>query len=79
MGLIDIIKPFSTLLSNALNKLQQHQEKKSWECQESNLGPLGAQQERYPLCFEAPNYQFILYSSLQITPEREWPVNHFYG
>ena len=34
MGLIDIIKPLSTLLSCAVNKSQQHQEKNSegrWE------------------------------------------------
>ena len=36
MGSIEIIKPLSTALSNAINKSQQHQENNSWEHQESN-------------------------------------------
>ena len=36
MGLIDMIKPLSTVLSSAINKSQQHQEKNSWERRESN-------------------------------------------
>ena len=44
MGSIDIIKPLSTVLSSAINKSQQHQEKNSWEDQESNPGLLGEKQ-----------------------------------
>ena len=44
MGLIDIIKPLSTVLSSAFNKPQQHQEKNSWERQESNPGLPGGKQ-----------------------------------
>ena len=51
MGLICIIKPKSTVLSSAINK--SHQEKNSWECQESNPGPLGAKRD----------YPFALYGS----------------
>ena len=37
MVLIEGIKPLSTVLIRAVNKSQQHQEKNSWERQESNL------------------------------------------
>ena len=47
MGSIDIIKHLSTLLSCAVNKSQQHQEKNSWECWGSNPGLLGEKQEFY--------------------------------
>ena len=53
MGLICIIKPLSTVLSSAVNKSQQHQEKKSWERQELNPGSLGAKRD----------YPFALYGS----------------
>ena len=36
MCLIGIIKLLSTVLSNAVNKSQPHQEKNSWESRESN-------------------------------------------
>ena len=48
MGLIDIIKPLSSVLSSAINKSRQHQEKTSCECQELNRG-LGKKQLCY-LC-----------------------------
>ena len=44
MGSIDIIKPQSSVLSSAVNKSQQYQEKNSWECRKSNLGQLGAKE-----------------------------------
>ena len=47
MGLNAIIKPLFPVLSSAINKSQQHQEKNSWECQESNPGLLGENQ----VCF----------------------------
>ena len=54
MGLIDIIKPLSIVLSSAVEKFLQHTEKNSWECQELNLGLLGEKQERIlPLCYTA--------------------------
>ena len=62
MGLIDIIKPLSTVLNSAVNKSQQHQEKNSWEHQELNLGLLGAKQEHYPLyplCYAAPDIMLV--------------------
>ena len=40
MGSIDIIKAMSTVISSTVHKSQQHQEKNSWECGESNLGLL---------------------------------------
>ena len=49
MGSIDIIKPLSTVLSNAINESQQHYEKNSWEHQESNPGLLDEKQKCY-LC-----------------------------
>ena len=53
MGLIVIIKPLSTVLSSATYKSQQHLEKNSWKCRESNPGPLGAKQKCRPLCHAA--------------------------
>ena len=56
MGSIDIIKPLFNVLSSAVNKSQQQQEKNSWERRESNPGLLGERQECYlwimqpPLC-----------------------------
>ena len=44
MSSIDIMKPLSTVLSSAIIKSQQHQEKISKECRESNLGLLGEKQ-----------------------------------
>ena len=46
--MIDIIKPLSTVLSNAIKKCLQHLTKYYWESRESNWGPLGAKQECYP-------------------------------
>ena len=40
MGLIGIIKPLFTVLSSAVSKSQQHQEKNSWGCRASNLGEI---------------------------------------
>ena len=53
----DIVKPlFTVQSSNTINKFHQHQEKNSWECRESNLGMLGAKQERYPLHHAPPSH-----------------------
>ena len=49
MVLIDIIKPLSTVLSSAVNKSQQHQQKNSWERQELNPGLVGGEQVWYSL------------------------------
>ena len=49
MGSIDIFKPLSTVLSRAINKSQQHQDKNSRKCRESNPGLLGEKQVCY-LC-----------------------------
>ena len=49
MGSIDIIKPLSTVLSSAVNKSREHQEKNSWERWESNPGLMGEKQVWY-LC-----------------------------
>ena len=56
MGSMDIIKPLSTVLRNAVNKSQQYREKNSWECRESNSGLLGEKQVCY-LC--AKKFPFI--------------------
>ena len=47
------IKPLSTILSSAVDKSQQHQEKNSWQCRESNPGLLGEKQVCY-LCTLKP-------------------------
>ena len=47
MGLIDIINPLSTVLSSAINKSPEDQEKHYWESQELNPGQLGEKQVCY--------------------------------
>ena len=47
MGSIDIIKPLSNVLSSAINKSHEHQEKNTLECRELNLGLLGEKQVCY--------------------------------
>ena len=59
MGSIDIIKPLPTVLSSGVNKSQQHQEKKSWERRESNLGPLGEKQECYLRALQPHNCPLV--------------------
>ena len=53
----------NTKQCSAVDKSQQHGNKfpqeNLRECRESNPGPLGAKQERYPLCYAAPNYSLI--------------------
>ena len=55
MGSIDIIKPLSTILSRDVNKAQQHQDKNSWERQESSMGLLDEKQECYLCAMQPPN------------------------
>ena len=43
--------------SNA--KRQILAEKNSWECWESNPGPLGAKRKCYPLCYAAPTQELV--------------------
>ena len=54
MGSIDIIEPLCTILSSAINKSQQHQEKNSWKRRESNPGLLVEKQVCQPLCYADP-------------------------
>ena len=64
MGLIDVIKLLSTVLSSANNKSQQHQDKNSWECRESNPGLLGEKQVCYLCDMKPPSAQsFKLFKS----------------
>ena len=49
MGLIDIIKPLFTVLSSAVNKSQQHQEKNSCEHWESSPGKNSMFSTSHPL------------------------------
>ena len=63
MGSNNIIKPMSTIPGSAINKSLQRQEKNSWECHESNSGPLGAKQESYPF---APGLQIASSSKLVV-------------
>ena len=65
MGRIYIIKPLSTVLSIAVNKSQQHQEKNCWERWGSNPRLLGAKRERYPLCYGPHPPSFLLLFSPQ--------------
>ena len=61
MSSIDIIKPLSTVLSNAINKSQQHQDKNSWECWKLNPELLGETQICCYLCsIQPPNYILII-------------------
>ena len=59
MGSINISKPLlsTALASSAVDltsaKSRILQKKNSWECQETNPGPLGTKRERYPLCYAA--------------------------
>ena len=41
----------------------QNLQKKSWECQESNPGLLGAKIKHYPLCCAAPQHTHYFYFS----------------
>ena len=59
MGLIDIIKHLSTVLSSDIRKSQQHQNIKSWECRESNPGLLDEKQACY-LCSSPPKHNTLL-------------------
>ena len=68
MGSIDIIKPMSTVLSSAVNKSQQHQDKNSLERRELNLGPLGEKQECHPFVL-SPRLGNLLFA---IMPEELW-------
>ena len=45
--------PLNTKQCSAVDKSWQHR-KKFRERRESNLGPLGAKRERYPLCYAVP-------------------------
>ena len=56
MSSIDILKPLWTVVSSVINKCQQHQEKNSWDCQESHLGPLGEKRECL-LCALQPSFR----------------------
>ena len=53
MGLADIIKPMSTVLSSGVKKSQQHLDKDSCERRELNPGLLGEKQICYML-YAAP-------------------------
>ena len=70
MGLIDMIKPLSTVLRSAINKFQQHQEKNSWECRESNPGPLGGKRVCYLLCSAAPHIDTFFWLKLNKLPQK---------
>ena len=61
MVLIDFIKFLSCNISSTVNKSQQHQEKYSLECQESNPGSLGEKLECY-LCAKQPPLRIELTS-----------------
>ena len=67
MGLIDIIKPMSTVLSSAINKSLQHQEKNSWE---------------HYLCAMQPAQLFVYcllaYSQIIITFQLNLTCQYFY-
>ena len=60
MGSIDIIKPLNSVMSNAVCKSQQHQEKNSREHRESNPELVG---ETLPLCYAAPKTLIFVFAS----------------
>ena len=59
MSLINNFKPLSIAQSSAANRSQQHQEKNSWKCQESNPGLLSEKLVCY-LCAMDPPQKCIL-------------------
>ena len=61
MGLIDIIKPMSTVLSSVVNKSPQDQEKNSNEHQESNPGQPGEKQVCCLCAMQSLNGQLCLH------------------
>ena len=54
MCLIDIIKHLSTILSSAVNKSLQREEKNSWGHQDSNPGLLDEKQLGYLCAMQPP-------------------------
>ena len=54
MGLIDIIKPLSTVLNSAVNKSRNIKKNNSWKYRESNLGAAGSEESMLPLSDAAP-------------------------
>ena len=74
MGSIDIIKPLPTVLSSAVNKSEQHQEKNSWERRESNLGPLGEKQGCYLRAMQ-PHYRPLVSLSCKWRQEQVFKVS----
>ena len=61
MGLIDINKPLSAVLSSAIDKNQQHQEKNSWEHRELNQGLLGEKQVCFLCAMQPPSPKVVSY------------------
>ena len=68
MGLVDIIKPLSTVLSSAVNKYKQNQDKKSWECRESNPVLLDTKQVCHLHTMQPPMLSNMLDFVLNVLP-----------
>ena len=66
-----MIKPLSTVLSSAVNKSKQHQDKNSWEHRESNPGPLGEYQ-KCNFCARQPPCVSIFASVQSFPAVKEW-------
>ena len=52
--------PLSTVLSSAINKSQQHEEKNYWERRESNLMLLGEKQVCYLCAITAVQLPYLI-------------------
>ena len=70
MGSIDIIKALSTVLSSAVSKSQQHQEKKSRERRESNPGAAGCKARMLTIVVFARTPLYHWLRSLTLTRSR---------
>ena len=68
MGSIDVTKPLSTVLSSAVNKSHQHQEKNSWGCRESNPELVGERQICYLCAKHPPRRQYCFF----FNPTKYW-------
>ena len=63
MGLIDIIKPLSTVLTSAVNKSQQYLVKKVSGMPRIEPEAAGREASMQPLCYAAPLFLWVIFSA----------------
>ena len=64
MGSIDIVKPLPTVLSSAVNKSQEHNDKKILVMPRIECGAAGLEASMLPLCYAGPLPPEVYSSSL---------------